>query len=135
MNRKEEVRTWPRFGAAARIVVFAALAAMGLAGRAGIAGAQAPNIVGNGGFESPGISANQIDYAAGSAQLAPWAISTKSVSLIGDFWVAAEGRQSLDLNGSDAGSITQTLTTLPNRQYTLRFKYWRTHRSAISRRR
>ena len=43
------------------------------------------------------------------------------MDIVGEWWDAAEGHQSLDLNGEDRGAIFQDLKTEPGRTYYLTF--------------
>jgi choice-of-anchor C domain-containing protein len=72
--------------------------------------APAPMIA-NGGFEAPAIPPNAfIRYGTGSA-IGPWRVTQGNVDLTGaNFWQTADGRQSLDLEGSESGTIEQPLS-------------------------
>lgn len=76
----------------------------------------------NGGFETPGIPANAfIRYGTGST-IGPWRVSEGNVDLSGaNFWQTADGRQSLDLEGSESGKIEQHLATRIGGCYTVTF--------------
>jgi choice-of-anchor C domain-containing protein len=60
-------------------------------------------------FESPVIHVDFVDYLAGQ-QVGPWKVVSGSVDLTTD-WQHAQGRQSLDLNGSDPGAVSHTVPT------------------------
>jgi choice-of-anchor C domain-containing protein len=79
-------------------------------------------LVANGGFETPAIPANAfIRYGSGST-IGPWRVTAGNVDLTGaNFWQAADGRQSLDLEGSDSGTIEQQLPTRIGGCYTVNF--------------
>ncbi len=96
---------------------------MGLAGLSGTANAQTGNLVANGGFEAPAVSGKSQVLAAGDTTLAGWTIGGNSISLIGGFWQPQEGAQSIDLNGSGAGSIAQSIGTTAGTYYKLRFYF------------
>ncbi len=83
------------------------------------------NTVVNGGFEQlPVLNTASYDTVpAGSAQLAPWAVSSGSVDHIGQYWTAAEGVQSLDLDGSAPGAIRQAVPTVAGHTYRVAFSY------------
>ncbi len=83
------------------------------------------NTVANGGFEQlPVINTATYDTVpAGSAQLAPWEVSSGSVDHIGQYWTAAEGVQSLDLDGSAPGAIRQSVPTVAGHTYRVAFSY------------
>ncbi|MFI5734034.1 DUF642 domain-containing protein [Kribbella sp. NPDC051587] len=59
------------------------------------------------GFESPRLTVEFQDYVAGQ-QFDGWTVTSGSVDLTTD-WTDAEGRQSLDLNGSNDGAVARTL--------------------------
>jgi choice-of-anchor C domain-containing protein len=59
------------------------------------------------GFEDPVLHVEFADYLAGQ-QFGGWTVTAGSVDLTTD-WTDAEGRQSLDLNGSGNGSVARTL--------------------------
>lgn len=78
----------------------------------------------NGGFEEPAVSGgNGLDrYNSGSGSLTGWTIDSGNIDLIGSFWEASEGDQSVELNGTGAGSISQAITGLTSgASYTLSF--------------
>ncbi|MGW2253119.1 choice-of-anchor C family protein [Kitasatospora sp. NPDC001660] len=76
----------------------------------------------NGSFESPKASANGFTDLVAGQTVGPWVITAGSVDLIGaGFWQAAEGDQSLDLNGGDSGAIAQTFTTVPGVTYSVTY--------------
>ena len=83
------------------------------------------NTVVNGGFEQlPVLNTASYDTVpAGSAQLAPWEVSSGSVDHIGQYWTAAEGVQSLDLDGSAPGAIRQAVPTVAGHTYRVAFSY------------
>ncbi|MBM0278238.1 DUF642 domain-containing protein [Micromonospora tarensis] len=61
------------------------------------------------GFENPVISGDFTEFAAGQ-QIGSWTVTTGTVGLTRD-WQAAEGDQSLDLNGFSPGAVARTLPT------------------------
>ena len=101
------------------LALVAASAAM-TAGLATSASASGPNLISNGGFESPSVSDPFQTIAAGS-DLGGWTVGGDSVDLIGTYWQAAEGSQSLDLSGNQPGSISQTFSTIPGATYHISF--------------
>lgn len=76
----------------------------------------------NGGFETPVVSTAWATYYAGSAALAPWEILSGSIDVV-TIWEQYEGNNSLDLAGDSEGTIQQSFTTVPGKQYTLSFHY------------
>jgi choice-of-anchor C domain-containing protein len=97
------------------------IAAMAPAAQARTAPAPTPMLA-NGGFEFPGIPGNAfIRYGAGST-IGPWRVTHGNVDLTGaNFWQTADGRQSLDLEGSDSGTIVQPISTRIGGCYTVTF--------------
>ncbi|MEV0532016.1 choice-of-anchor C family protein [Kitasatospora sp. NPDC050463] len=76
----------------------------------------------DGSFETPKLAANTFTGLTAGQSIGPWRVTTGSVDLIGaDFWQAAEGDQSVDLNGSGPGTVTQTFTTTPGATYTVTY--------------
>ena len=76
----------------------------------------------NGSFESAFISGTGFEsYSAGSTQLAGWTIGGAGIDHILDYWQPTEGRQSIDINQLDAGSIEQSIATQSGQSYTLIF--------------
>ena len=77
----------------------------------------------NGGFEDPASIGIRL-FNAGSNELTGWQILTGSVDTVPiSFYPSFQGRQSLDLDGAAAGSISQSLSVLPGEQYLLSFAY------------
>jgi choice-of-anchor C domain-containing protein len=79
----------------------------------------------NGGFEDSGT---YLDNGFGFQQLdAPntsivgWTVGGHSVDWVSFYWPAAEGAMSVDLSGSDAGSLSQTFDTTIGNTYTVSF--------------
>ncbi|WP_406192940.1 choice-of-anchor C family protein [Kitasatospora sp. NBC_01560] len=108
---------------AKRICVIAATSALltGI-GAGATASAQTVSRFDDGSFENPRATVNSfIDLPAGQT-IGPWRVTAGSVDLIGaGFWQAAEGDQSVDLNGSNAGAVAQTFTTVPGTTYTVSY--------------
>ncbi|MCG5440986.1 DUF642 domain-containing protein [Micromonospora sp. PSH25] len=61
------------------------------------------------GFENPAIPSDFTEFAAGQ-QFGAWTVTAGTVGLTRD-WQAAEGNQSLDLNGFSPGAVARTLPT------------------------
>jgi choice-of-anchor C domain-containing protein len=80
------------------------------------------NIVKNGDFEQPSVSSSPfIEYNAGQS-FQNWHVAAGSIDLVGkSYWLPADGTQSVDLDGSDAGTIYQDLPTTPRTSYSLSF--------------
>src|SRR5215469_5456883 len=78
----------------------------------------------NGSFElglNPGSSINLV--AVDSTTITGWTVKTGSIDYIGSRWQAADGNRCLDLSGTDAGSISQTVSNFTiGGQYRLSFE-------------
>ena len=74
----------------------------------------------NGSFEAPSAGGSFVGYGGGG-NIGGWTVGGSGVDHIGGFWQAADGVQSVDLNGSDAGSVFQDLVTIPGGEYSTRF--------------
>jgi choice-of-anchor C domain-containing protein len=76
----------------------------------------------NGGFESPGAGSTYRAFLAGE-NIGGWVVESGSVEIVGTYWQAAEGNQSLDLSGlwDWAGTIYQDIPTVPGQVYKIRF--------------
>ena len=89
------------------------------------AAALAPQLVSNGGFEQPSLTAGTgfVTVPTASPALPGWTVG-QAVDHVRAQWEPADGYQSLDLGGSTAaGSITQAIPTEPGAEYLLRFAY------------
>ncbi|GAA4625648.1 hypothetical protein GCM10023196_030600 [Actinoallomurus vinaceus] len=76
----------------------------------------------NGGFESPVAPANNFTRLGAGSALGEWKVTGGNVDLIGaGFWQAAEGNQSLDLEGDIPGTIEQPIATRFGGCYTVNF--------------
>jgi hypothetical protein len=100
--------------------------------------AAASNILGNGGFEVPAVSAgNFADFITGSTlgtcglampgsigyQVGCWRVFAGSVDVASaPYWSAFGGTQSLELNGTGPGSVLQLYGAVPNTTYHLSFQ-------------
>lgn len=78
----------------------------------------------NASFEEPGIGGSYQAYLAGQ-NIGGWVVESGSVELVGTYWQAAAGSQSLDLSGIGdlAGTLYQDVETVPGRTYKLRFAF------------
>ncbi|MER8159410.1 choice-of-anchor C family protein [Streptomyces sp. NPDC094472] len=105
-------------------IFVASLAVAGvLAGTgAGAAAAAAVSRFDDGSFETPAVGANTFTTVVAGGTIGPWKVTSGNVDHIGDgFWQAAEGGQSVDLNGTGAGTVAQTFTTVPGKRYTVTY--------------
>ncbi|MEV7027445.1 choice-of-anchor C family protein [Kitasatospora sp. NPDC093558] len=118
---RTRTRTRTRTAVAAAVLVAASTA---FAAPAHGVGAQhrAASRFDDGSFESPKAPANGFTDLTAGQTVGPWRITAGSVDLIGaGYWQAAEGDQSLDLNGTDSGTIAQTFTTVPGTTYSVTY--------------
>jgi choice-of-anchor C domain-containing protein len=78
-------------------------------------------LVKDGGFEKPALSGNFSEYNAGQT-FGKWTVTNGSIDLVtASYWMPAQGVQSVDLDGSNAGTISQNLSTVPGTSYSLSF--------------
>jgi choice-of-anchor C domain-containing protein len=76
----------------------------------------------NGSFEqgtNPGPFSTQVN--PGNTNIVGWSVDFGSVDYIGTFWKASQGTRSVDLNGNQAGQISQTFATVPGTVYQVTF--------------
>ncbi len=81
------------------------------------------DIIQNGGFESPRIQEKAYTLLFAGDTIGAWSVDAGAVDHIsGRFWRPAEGRQSLDLDGScGVGTISQVVAAVPGQAYQLCF--------------
>jgi choice-of-anchor C domain-containing protein len=78
----------------------------------------------NGSFESGtyvDVSGGFERLGAGDPSIDGWDIGGDSVDWVGAYWPAADGAMSIDLSGTDAGSLSQTFDTTIGNTYTVSF--------------
>lgn len=75
-------------------------------------------IVKNGSFEDPTIA--PLSFATLSGGLTHWTIGG-NIDLVGNYWAAQSGNQSVDLNGLVAGSLRQSVSLEAGQMYSLSF--------------
>lgn len=78
----------------------------------------------NGSFEqSVPVTVNQkLTLSAGSTALPGWIINSGNIDLVSTYWKASSGARSIDLSGTERGSIsTRVYGTIIGRTYDLRF--------------
>jgi choice-of-anchor C domain-containing protein len=84
--------------------------------------ARTPSRFDDGTFEFPTAPANSFTELGIGQSIGPWQITRGNVDLIGaGFWQAAEGDQSVDLDGNTEGTIAQTFTTTPGTTYSVTY--------------
>ena len=84
------------------------------------AGEARGSLVVNGGFELPAVGGT---YSTLTSGLTGWTIESGSVDLIHTYWTPFEPTQSLDLDGTSPGTISQSFATLPGHSYELFFAF------------
>ncbi|MER6616494.1 choice-of-anchor C family protein [Streptomyces xantholiticus] len=76
----------------------------------------------NGSFETPTAPPNYWTTFYAGQTMGLWQVEGGDVDLKDDgVWQAAEGNQSVDLNGGTAGTVSQTFTTEPGTKYTVTY--------------
>ncbi|MEU3448735.1 choice-of-anchor C family protein [Streptomyces thermolilacinus] len=76
----------------------------------------------DGSFEYPTAPANSFQTLSSGQTIGPWRVTSGAVDHIGaGFWQAAEGDQSVDLNATQPGTVSQTFTTTAGRKYTVTY--------------
>jgi choice-of-anchor C domain-containing protein len=80
------------------------------------------SILDNGNFEMPDIGTQGYQVYYAGAKLGNWVVESGSVDIV-HYWQAADGRQSLDLEGYGVGAIYQDLYTPVLQTYVLRFAF------------
>ena len=58
---------------------------------------------------------------SGNTDIAGWQVVSGSVDYIGNYWAAADGSRSIDMDGNNPGAIRQTFDTVMNQKYTVTF--------------
>jgi choice-of-anchor C domain-containing protein len=96
-------------------ITFAALAGSALIASPVYAAAE---LVTNGGFEAVAVSGA---YTANTTTLSGWTVAAGDIDIIGSYWQANVGNQSIDLSGCSAGTIRQQLTTTSGTSYNLSY--------------
>jgi choice-of-anchor C domain-containing protein len=86
-----------------------------------VASAAGGNLIQDGGFEVAGPVTSWISLSAGSATVPGWRVSSGSGALVGRFFRAYEGTNSLEVGSPGAGTIEQTIPTVAGRRYRLAF--------------
>ncbi|MEU8269718.1 choice-of-anchor C family protein [Sphaerisporangium sp. NPDC049002] len=95
-----------------------------LAGLATVTAAPADATAGSdGSFETPVVRPNTFQTFSSGQSIGAWNVTAGTVDLVGQgFWEAADGVQSLDLNGSGTGAVSQTFSTLPLVKYEIGYR-------------
>jgi len=87
--------------------------------------AHAANLITNGSFEQSTVrpGSGWIQLNAGNSSLPGWTIESGSIDLVGTYWTASHGTQSLDLAGDRPGVISQSFATVAGESYTITFDH------------
>ena len=88
---------------------------------ASAASAAGENLIANGGFEASGPIAAWRSLGAGSTAVSGWRVTAGTGALVGSFWRANSGANSLEVGSPGAGTIAQTIGTQRGRRYRLTF--------------
>lgn len=75
----------------------------------------------NGSFETGTDPVSFTTVLAGQTNVDNWAVDSGSIDYIGSYWQASDGTRSIDLNGNEMGSISQSLTTVTGATYKVSF--------------
>ncbi|MFN8121538.1 MAG: choice-of-anchor C family protein [Thermoleophilia bacterium] len=86
--------------------------------RTGPGGNPGAELVTNGGFETPAAGS----FTVRSTSFTGWTIVSGDISLVGSYWQAAAGSQSLELHGTVPGKVSQTLATTAGATYRITFQ-------------
>lgn len=82
------------------------------------------NLISNGSFEAgspqPGVGGFST-LATGSTALADWSVTSGDIDWINGYWQASLGTHSVDLNGNNPGTISQSFATVAGSLYRLSF--------------
>ena len=93
-------------------------------GSATVQAIPAPQPFSNGSFEEPSttpIPGGYLNLPSGSTAIDSWTVVSGNIDWISTYWTTPFGARSLDLSGTDAGSISQTFATTQGKQYQVSF--------------
>lgn len=108
-----------------RKLMLTAAASAAIAGASSVA--EAANLISNGGFvAAPGGPAPNagsfLTLGTGSMLIPGWTVTGGNIDWIRGYWESSDGdTYSVDMNGNQAGTIAQTISTIIGRTYRLRF--------------
>jgi choice-of-anchor C domain-containing protein len=78
--------------------------------------------ISNGSFETGSFSGAPWDTLhPGSTNITGWTIEAGTLDWIGGYWPASDGSRSIDLNGEEPATISQSLATTVGNTYTVNF--------------
>jgi choice-of-anchor C domain-containing protein len=84
----------------------------------------AGNLLTNGNFELGNYNGDyyfETVYAGGAQPITGWTVTSGDIDWINNYWKAADGAMSLDMNGYGPGTIQQTFAVSPNTTYKVTF--------------
>jgi choice-of-anchor C domain-containing protein len=88
-------------------------------------GEKARNLLVNGSFEegpeTPKVGEAYVGLEKDSTALKGWVVTDGNIDVVDSYWKAADGKRSLDMNGSTAGAVSQTFRTKKGQKYRVRF--------------
>ncbi len=75
----------------------------------------------NGSFEFAQINPSTgVNLSSGNNSIDNWVVNSGTINYIGVYWEASDGERSVDLNGNNAGSISQTINTVVGKTYRIK---------------
>lgn len=74
----------------------------------------------NGGFEAGHAYGNYFTVSSSNGTVSNWTLNNVDI-IASNFWLPSEGSHSIDLNGSNQGSIWQAFDIVPDRAYVVEF--------------
>ena len=79
--------------------------------------------VNNGSFETGTVDPGSFTTLSSvdSTSITDWTVESGSIDYIGTYWPASDGTRSIDLNGTEAGSISQEIPTVAGTMYKVTF--------------
>ena len=77
--------------------------------------------ISNGSFESGTSPGAYLTVPTGGTAIDNWSVDSGNVDYVGSYWAASDGARSIDLNGSTAGTLSQSFATTPGATYKVTF--------------
>src|SRR3989338_4855397 len=78
-------------------------------------------LVQNGSFEEGTERIDEYKLVQNEATIDNWTVVSGNIEIIGTYWDAYHESRSIDLSGSQAGAISQEITTIPGHDYQVQF--------------
>lgn len=104
------------------VVAAASVVVLSCVGVFAAAPASAATAFSDGSFETPVVAPHTFVRISAGQPLGAWTVTKGDVDLSGaGFWQTVDGAQSLDLDGSRAGAVSQTFATSPLFAYEVSF--------------